>query len=261
MGLLDQYVALRWVQENVAAFGGDADRVTLIGHSAGAASAFFHLLSPRTKGLFQRAVLMSGSGFAPWALSRTTFSPTSDAAPGLHKPSPAIAAVAASYAVAKSLGCASPTLPPALQSEASSLETNYVPDFPATTATRDMLTCLRTKTTEELLRAFQTHYKTRNGSAALLPVADSFLPESEQYFPIDPLHCMLEREAVEPTASEWVLGKVAACLDGFKKIEIPVMTGVTSHDGVVNLSLIFFPVFGESCRALLDEDVPTRRMD
>jgi carboxylesterase type B len=49
-GLKDQVMALRWVQNNIAQFGGDPSRVTIFGQSAGGASVHFHLLSPMSKG-------------------------------------------------------------------------------------------------------------------------------------------------------------------------------------------------------------------
>lgn len=59
-GLLDQLAALRWVQANAAAFGGDADNVTIFGESAGAVSVNHLLVMPGAEGLFHRAILESG---------------------------------------------------------------------------------------------------------------------------------------------------------------------------------------------------------
>lgn len=67
-GLKDQTLALRWVQRNIHHFGGDPDRVTLFGESAGGASVHYHLLSPHSQDLYARAIMMSGTLFSPWAM-------------------------------------------------------------------------------------------------------------------------------------------------------------------------------------------------
>jgi para-nitrobenzyl esterase len=59
-GLMDQQLALSWVQENIAAFDGAPDNVTLMGESAGGASVMVHMASPWSTGLFHKAIVQSG---------------------------------------------------------------------------------------------------------------------------------------------------------------------------------------------------------
>lgn len=61
-GVLDQIAALKWVRDNIAAFGGDPDNVTIFGESAGGMSVHALVTTPLAKGLFAKAMVMSGGG-------------------------------------------------------------------------------------------------------------------------------------------------------------------------------------------------------
>src|ERR1700691_470880 len=90
-GLEDQQAALRWVQRNIASFGGNAHNVTLFGESAGGLSTLSQVASPQARGLFQKAIVESGS----YNLTQASLS----------------AAEAAGTAFAAKAGCASQTAP------------------------------------------------------------------------------------------------------------------------------------------------------
>ncbi|VDI49368.1 neuroligin [Mytilus galloprovincialis] len=68
-GLMDQVLALKWIQRNIKYFNGDPSKVTIYGHSAGAGDAGLHLLSSLTKGLFRNAIIHSGAPISHWFLS------------------------------------------------------------------------------------------------------------------------------------------------------------------------------------------------
>ncbi|XP_039762990.1 acetylcholinesterase-like [Pararge aegeria] len=69
-GLKDQVLALRWIRENIASFGGDVNKVTVMGESAGAASIEYHLVSQQET-LFNQAIIQSGTILLPGLLEET----------------------------------------------------------------------------------------------------------------------------------------------------------------------------------------------
>lgn len=70
-GLLDQIEALKWVKQSIQDFDGDPNQVTIAGLSAGSASVSLLMLSPLTKGLFNRVIAQSGAPISVWAIHRT----------------------------------------------------------------------------------------------------------------------------------------------------------------------------------------------
>jgi para-nitrobenzyl esterase len=88
-GLMDQQAALRWVRQNIRAFGGNAANVTIFGESAGGQSVLLQLISPTARGLFAKAIAESG-GYAQY-------------------PSPLTSAEAQGRAFATKAGCANQT--------------------------------------------------------------------------------------------------------------------------------------------------------
>ena len=116
-GLWDQHLAIKWVRHNINSLGGDTDRITLFGQSAGSASALYQALYPGNRGLFQRVIAISGSALSPWALHNTN-----------------------AVLFAKKVGCLS--------------DDDVVADNTIDENTT-MIECLRTKPATELLKASQ----------------------------------------------------------------------------------------------------------
>ena len=111
-GLMDQQAALRWVQRNIAQFGGDPRNVTIAGQSAGGLSVLAQMVSPGARGLFQRAIVQSGT----FALNQR----------------PLAAAEAAGQTFATNVGCADQTAACLRNVPVSALVSNYGTEIPGT---------------------------------------------------------------------------------------------------------------------------------
>ncbi|XP_046680494.1 esterase E4-like [Homalodisca vitripennis] len=71
-GMKDQVLALKWVRKNIKRFGGDKNKITIAGHSAGGSSVHLHYLSPLSKRLFHQGISVSGSALCPWVLAENS---------------------------------------------------------------------------------------------------------------------------------------------------------------------------------------------
>lgn len=67
-GLKDQLLAMKWISENASAFNADEKNITAFGESAGAASVHYLMMNPAARGLFQKAIMQSGTALCSWAL-------------------------------------------------------------------------------------------------------------------------------------------------------------------------------------------------
>ncbi|WAR27707.1 CEL-like protein [Mya arenaria] len=72
LGLWDMRMAIKWIHDHIDSFGGDNERVTLFGNSAGGAAVMYQALYPPNRGLFQRVIAQSGSSLSGWALQRNS---------------------------------------------------------------------------------------------------------------------------------------------------------------------------------------------
>ncbi len=104
-GLMDQQLALRWVRDNIARFGGDPDRVTLFGESAGAISTGLQMVAPGADGLFHRAIFQSGTGLITRLPLHDPGTPEEDSAEERGQ------------RFARELGCTGPDVPACLRAK------------------------------------------------------------------------------------------------------------------------------------------------
>ena len=66
--MLDQLMALQWIKENIAQFGGNPEMITIFGENSGAVSVSLHLLAPLSWNFFNQAIMQSASALVPWGI-------------------------------------------------------------------------------------------------------------------------------------------------------------------------------------------------
>ena len=125
-GMLDQVEALKWVKENIEAFSGDPNKVTIMGQQAGGASVHYHMLSPMSRGLFNKGISMSGSALCWWA--------------SIKRPLEKVKKIA----------------------RLTKCPYRKKDNFDETSDKIDMLSCLRTKTMEDLMNTHPNFYDWRH---------------------------------------------------------------------------------------------------
>ncbi|XP_065164395.1 neuroligin-4, X-linked-like [Atheta coriaria] len=134
LGIKDVTFALRWIKNNIGAFGGDPTRVTIVGHDTGAALVNLLFVSPSSKGLFRRVVLLSGTALSPWAT--------------MHNPD------ALRQTVGEQTGCLAPvvaTPTPGTASSDTEQPKDAKLDAAQTENNKDIASCLRSRPLQALL--------------------------------------------------------------------------------------------------------------
>ena len=194
VGLNDQYLAILWVYENIDALGGDRTQITLMGHSAGAASVFYHLISQKSQRYINRAIMMSGSVLAPWAF----------------QPEP----MANAKILANALGCFSLYPDEMLEclQVSSSSDSTTSSSSPWSAAFKTAFLPLQNKRMQDIVTEVNRLLKNGNVSAIFAPVNDyNYLPSDDVFVGDEPLKAIVRGD--------------------FKKV--PMITGVVSNEGVL----------------------------